>query len=162
MIAPYKQRGARFAALLASVALAGCATMAPKYERPVTPVSDSFPVGAAYGDVASTGEESAADSLHRQALFSPAAADTALTRTFSGRLARGMRNRLLREGTTLTPAPYPAQNWLMGELKRAAFAAGRSDLGSLWCGQAAPLLRHHHAAKLFADLVAQSEACLAA
>ena len=61
MIAPYKQRGARFAALLASVALAGCATMAPKYERPVTPVSESFPVGAAYGDVASTGEESAAD-----------------------------------------------------------------------------------------------------
>lgn len=58
MIAPYKQRGARFAALLASVALAGCATMAPKYERPVTPVSESFPVGAAYGDVASTGEES--------------------------------------------------------------------------------------------------------
>lgn len=118
--------------------------------------------GAQLGTAFLACEESAADGLHRQALFSPAAADTALTRTFSGRLARGMRNRLLREGTTLTPAPYPAQNWLMGELKRAAFAAGRSDLGSLWCGQAAPLLRHRHAANLFADLVAQSEACLAA
>jgi len=105
-------------------------------------------------------EESAAASLHRQALFSPAAAQTALTRTFSGRLARGIRNRLLCEGQTQIPAPYPAQNWLMGELKRAAFAAGRSDLGSLWCGQAAPLLRHRQAAALMAKLVAQTEGLL--
>ena len=118
--------------------------------------------GAQLGTAFLACEESAAAPLHRQALFSPAAADTALTRTFSGRLARGIRNRLLREGAVLTPAPYPVQNWLMGELKRAAFAAGRSDLGSLWCGQAAPLLQHRHAAALMAALVAQAEQLLGA
>ena len=60
MIAQNKQRGARVAALLASVALAGCATMAPKYERPVAPVSESFPVGAAYGDAAAASKGTAA------------------------------------------------------------------------------------------------------
>lgn len=98
-------------------------------------------------------EESGTTAMHRAELFSVRARRTALTRVFSGRLARGVRNRLMDEGENLTVAPYPIQNWLTGQLKRAAIATGRSDLMSLWSGQSAPLLKHHRAQTLMRSLV---------
>lgn len=99
-------------------------------------------------------EESAAPLLHREQLFSPAAAQTVLTRSFSGRLARGLRNRWTEElATAADIAPYPVQTWLTGQMRSAALAQGRSDLVSLWSGQGAPNLRHRRAADLMAALV---------
>lgn len=97
-------------------------------------------------------EESGASALHRAQLFSPAAERTGLTRVFSGRLARGIRNRLM-DDPPAPPAHYPLQNWLLGRLRTAATEAGRSDLMSLWCGQSAPLLRHRRADALIRALV---------
>jgi nitronate monooxygenase len=57
--------------------------------------------------------------------------------------------------------PYPVQNWLMGKLRPAALAAGRTDLVSLWSGQAAPLLKHRRAAPLLASLVEEAGRLLA-
>lgn len=107
--------------------------------------------------------ESNAGDAHRRMLFSPAARETALTRAFSGRLARGIRNRMLAE---LEPhagrvAPYPIQNWLTGQLKRAAREQERPDLMSLWCGQSAGLLAHRDAASLMSALVADTSRLLA-
>lgn len=85
--------------------------------------------------------ESGTHAAHRRELLGPAGADTALTRAFSGRLARGIRNRFLREVGAGNPAPYPVQSWINGRLRAAAIAQGRDDLISLWCGQSAPLLR---------------------
>ncbi|MGH8077214.1 MAG: NAD(P)H-dependent flavin oxidoreductase [Lysobacter sp.] len=103
-------------------------------------------------------EESSADPLHRAALFTDAARDTALTRAFTGRLARGIRNRFVEqmeaEGTAIFP--YPIQRWFTASFRQAAVAQGRSDLLALWAGQAAPLLRHHRATELFDDLVRQT------
>jgi nitronate monooxygenase len=103
-------------------------------------------------------EESNAGPLHRQALFGPLAGQTALTRGFSGRLARGLRNPMLAAFDT-APAdavlPYPVQNWLTGQLKRAAIVQGRADLMSLWSGQGAPLLKHHKVADLMRALLPQ-------
>ena len=99
-------------------------------------------------------DESAAGDLHRQALFSPLAQHTTLTKGFSGRLARGLRNPLL-ETLQAQPddiLPYPVQNWLTGQLKRAAQTQGRGDLMSLWAGQAAPVLRHHTVPELMMAL----------
>ena len=84
--------------------------------------------------------ESGTSDLHRSALLGPQARDTGLTRVFSGRLARGIRNRFMRELATQPVAPYPQQNWLTGRLRPAATTQGRTDLMSLWCGQSAPLL----------------------
>lgn len=99
-------------------------------------------------------EESGAPPAHREQLFSPAATQTVLTRSFSGRLARGLRNRWTEElaaaGDAL--APYPVQTWLTGHLRTAALAQGRTDLISLWSGQGAPNLRHRRAAELMAAL----------
>lgn len=104
--------------------------------------------------------ESGTTDLHRNALFSPAAKRTSLTRVYSGRLARGIHNRLIDASSSLSIAPYPVQNWMMGQLKRAAIAAGRADLMSLWSGQSAPLLQHRSAGLLMQSLVAETEQAL--
>lgn len=85
--------------------------------------------------------ESGTHALHRSAILGEQGYDTGLTRAFSGRLARGLRNRFMREIGAGPVAPYPVQGWLSGRLRAAAIAQGRGDLMSLWCGQAAPLLR---------------------
>ena len=86
-------------------------------------------------------EESGASRLHREALLGKHAGHTALTRGFTGRLARGIHNRLMedlnREGTGILP--YPLQRGLVRNLSIAAEAAGRSDLLPLWAGQSAGL-----------------------
>jgi nitronate monooxygenase len=84
-------------------------------------------------------EESGASPLHRDALVGSEAGHTALTKGFTGRLARGIHNRLLEElnrpGTEILP--YPLQRALVRNLSVAAEAAGRSDLLPLWAGQSA-------------------------
>src|SRR5882762_2905171 len=86
-------------------------------------------------------EESGASLLHRQALRKKEAGQTALTKGFTGRLARGIHNRLLEElnqaGTAILP--YPLQRRLVRNLAIPAEAAGRSDLLPLWAGQSANL-----------------------
>src|SRR3954465_13958216 len=86
-------------------------------------------------------EESGASSLHRQALRKKEAGHTALTKGFTGRLARGIHNRLLEElNDAETPVlPYPLQRRLVRNLAIPAEAAGRSDLLPLWAGQSANL-----------------------
>jgi nitronate monooxygenase len=88
-------------------------------------------------------EESGASPLHRAALMKPEAGHTALTRGFSGRLARGIHNQLLEElnrpGTEILP--YPLQRALVRNLAMPAEVQGRSDLLPLWAGQSATLSR---------------------
>jgi nitronate monooxygenase len=78
----------------------------------------------------------------------------ATIRGFSGRAARGLRNRFVE--AMPEPAqnlPYPVLNALTAPLRRAAAAAGRGDLLSEWCGQAASLVRPQPAAELVARLM---------
>jgi len=86
-------------------------------------------------------EESGASLLHRQALRGKKAGHTALTKGFTGRLARGIYNRLLeelnQEGTAILP--YPLQRGLVRNLAIPAEAAGRADLVPMWAGQSASL-----------------------
>ena len=104
-------------------------------------------------------EESGTTPEHRALLRSDAARRTTLTRQFSGRLARGLRNRLTE--TLVGPdaiAPYPYQGFLLKPVIDAARKRGDTDVVSLWSGQGAPLIRHTHAAELFDDLVAGMDA----
>lgn len=107
-------------------------------------------------------DESAAGDPHRQALFDPVQDQTALTTAFSGRLSRGLRNRLMQQldAHPQDILPYPWQNWLTGLLKRSAMQQGRADLMSLWSGQGKALLRHHRAADLMDALTREAGALL--
>lgn len=89
-------------------------------------------------------EQSGAPAAHKQVLRSPRARHTTLTRAFSGRLARGVRNDFLdaHEGDTTTP-PYPQQLWLTAPLKAAAARLGDPEALALWSGQSASLVPGH-------------------
>src|SRR5450631_4026583 len=97
--------------------------------------------GVQMGTVFLACQESGASLLHRQVLRGKEAGHTALTKGFTGRLARGIHNRLLQElnqdGTAILP--YPLQRSLVRNLAIPAEAAGRSDLLPLWAGQSANL-----------------------
>jgi nitronate monooxygenase len=95
--------------------------------------------GVQMGTVFLACEESGASLLHRQALRGKKAGHTSLTKGFTGRLARGIHNRLLQElnqeGTAILP--YPLQRSLVRNLAIPAEASGRPDLLPLWAGQSA-------------------------
>ncbi|MCY0940488.1 NAD(P)H-dependent flavin oxidoreductase [Streptomyces antarcticus] len=85
--------------------------------------------------------ESGASAAHKRALNSPEARTTVLTRLFTGRTARGIVNRFVRDMAPYEEAvpPYPVQSALMQSIRREAGVQGQEDLGSLWAGQAAAL-----------------------
>ena len=89
-------------------------------------------------------EESGANTLHRKALLNGQAKQTALTRGFTGRLARGIKNRLVDELNQKDTEilPYPLQRALVRHLSIPAEKAGRPELLPLWAGQSANLSRH--------------------
>ena len=105
-------------------------------------------------------EESGASVLHREALQGKGAGHTGLTRGFTGRLARGIQNRLMeelnREGTPILP--YPLQRALVRNLSMAAEAAGRADLLPLWAGQSARLSTCTDVSVLLSSLVEEVSA----
>lgn len=103
-------------------------------------------------------QESEAPPIHRTMLFSPDARYTALTRVFTGRLARGIHNRLMDELQAHVPQlpPYPIHNWFTGPMRKAAGAQEQPDLMSLWCGQSTPLIKHRDARALMAALVQET------
>jgi nitronate monooxygenase len=115
--------------------------------------ADAVQVGSAFLAT----RESAAVPAYRAVLHSHAAAETVLTTTLSGRLARGIPNRIIAElSETGGIAPFPVQNWLTGRFRPQAAAQGNTELMSLWAGQAAPLIRHDSAAEVLAELLAGS------
>lgn len=80
---------------------------------------------------------------HRQALQSPDSRHTALTNLLSGRPARGLINRLMRELGPLSPlAPaFPLATAALAPLRQAAEAQGLTDFSPLWAGQHASACR---------------------
>jgi len=102
-------------------------------------------------------EESGANTLHRNALLNGQAKHTALTRGFTGRLARGIKNRLLDElnQKDIEVLPYPLQRALVRHLSIPAEKAGRPELLPLWAGQSANLSRCTNVRVLLDTLVKQ-------
>lgn len=99
-------------------------------------------------------EESGAKSAHKAALVSRRYPDTALTRAFSGKAARGLRNRYIDDmvSTQDNLPDYPVQNAWTKDIRAAAAAADQADLMSLWAGQAFRLARSESVAELMARL----------
>lgn len=99
--------------------------------------------------------QSASTDAHRSAIVETAAEDTVLTRVMSGRLARGVANRAVRELSAASgAAPFPMQNWITGRFRAEAGRVGRGDLQSLWMGQSGRLSVREDAGEVFAELVA--------
>jgi nitronate monooxygenase len=90
--------------------------------------------------------EAATSPPHREALARPGT--TALTRAFTGRLARGIVNRFLKDHDAAAPAAYPQVHHLTSPLRAAAREAGDAEAINLWAGQAYPLAEELPAGEL--------------
>lgn len=95
---------------------------------------------------------------HRRALDSAAASDTALTNLFTGRPARGINNRIMRElGPMSELAPrFPLAGGALMPLRAITDAQGNSDFSNLWSGQALRLGRHMPAEQLTREIAAKA------
>jgi nitronate monooxygenase len=100
---------------------------------------------------------------HRAALRQAKDNATALTNIFTGRPARGLVNRAMRElGPLTADAPaFPLAGNALAPLKAKAEAQGSGDFGSLWAGQAARLGREMPAGELTRTLAVEALARLA-
>lgn len=95
--------------------------------------------------------------LHLEALGGAGDADTMITNVFTGRPARGIVNRLMREQGPLSAfaPPFPAAAAAVAPLKAMAEARGRADFTNLWSGQAARLAHRSMPAGQLTRLLAQ-------
>jgi nitronate monooxygenase len=107
-------------------------------------------------------EESGISAPYAKALASGRDDGTEVTRAFSGKPARGLRNRFMIEmqarGARI--APYPVQNALTRDIRTAAAKAARPEFLSLWAGQGIALSRALPAAALTQALIEETERAL--
>lgn len=78
--------------------------------------------------------EAGTSAAYREALGSGRYTETAVTRAFSGRLARGVRNGFLDRFTNMAPAAYPQVNQMTKPIRAAAAQAGDPEAIALWAG----------------------------
>lgn len=102
-------------------------------------------------------DEATTSAVHRAALKSEGARHTALTNLFTGRPARGIVNRILRElGPMNARAPeFPLATAAIAPLRAKAEARGSGDFSPLWSGQNASGCREAPAAELTRELASR-------
>lgn len=100
----------------------------------VAGVLNAGATAAAVGTVLLRADESGASATHKAALIDPSRTETTLTRAFTGRPARGLRNSFIDRFESIAPLGYPAIHHLTSPLRKAAAAAGEADLVHLWAG----------------------------
>jgi nitronate monooxygenase len=98
--------------------------------------------------------EATTSAVHRAALKSESACHTALTNLFTGRPARGIMNRIMKElGPISIAAPaFPLATTAIAPLRAKAESHGSGDFSPLWCGQNASGCKEMPAAELTREL----------
>ena len=123
-------------------------------------------VGAQLGTAFLTCEEAGISEAYKQALLEAREDQTRVTRAFSGRPARGIVNRFMREVEApwwphqSSILPFPLQNTLTRPLRAAAAGQGRAEFLSLWAGQGVRMARRMKAADLVAALAEETDAAI--
>lgn len=107
---------------------------------------------AAVGTALLRADESGTSATHRAALVDPAFTETVVTRAFTGRPARGLRNRFIDEFDSLAPLGYPAIHHLTSPMRKAAAAAGEAQLVHLWAGTGYRLAQQKPAGEILTEL----------
>jgi len=113
-----------------------------------------------------TCEEAGVPDVYKQAILDAHEDQTRITRAFSGRPARGIVNRFMREVEApwwpqqFSILPFPLQNALTRPLRTAAATQGRAEFLSLWAGQGVRMARRLKAADLVATLAEETDAAV--
>lgn len=103
--------------------------------------------------------ESGAHTSYKQALLNTHGDNTVLTRAFSGKLARGIRNKFITEMETHQDLilDYPVQHALTSVMRKKAREVNCIDFMSMWAGQCAHLSRGGNASALMSQLINEVE-----
>jgi nitronate monooxygenase len=101
--------------------------------------------------------ESGAHPLHKQALVDPRFTETAVTRAFTGRPARGLANRFMAEYSDLAPAAYPQVHHMTKPMRAAAAKVGDRERMALWAGEGYRMARELPAGELVRELKRELE-----
>ncbi|HYL72724.1 MAG TPA: nitronate monooxygenase [Bryobacteraceae bacterium] len=103
--------------------------------------------------------ESGAPPVHKQAILAARTDTTVVTRAFSGRPARGLRNEFITrlEGRENIILPYPLQNALTRTMRTAAAQQGLAGYLSLWAGQGVARARTLPAGELIDTLLMEMD-----
>ncbi len=111
--------------------------------------------GGQFGTAFLTTDESGQSALYRAVQGQLFDRKTVLTRAFSGRLARGVRNRFIDHMDSAETLPFPQQNTATGPLRAAARAQQNLEAQSLWAGTGFVRGRSVPAAELVQALVSE-------
>ncbi len=117
--------------------------------------AEGVQIGTAFLPCAGSG----ASEAYRSALSSFAANGTDLTDAFTGRLARGIKNRLMNELRHVSSLPllFPVQHALTQTVATPASAQGALELMTIWAGQNASLCHSTDATDFMTQLIAEAE-----
>lgn len=112
--------------------------------------------GAQLGTAFLTCKESSAHSVYKQAILDRKE-DTILTKAFSGKLARGIKNKFMDEMQGNYILPFPLQNDLTGAMRKQAGTLGKPEFMSLWAGQGYRLAKELTVEELMEELIAEAD-----
>ncbi|MBS8263021.1 nitronate monooxygenase [Mesobacillus boroniphilus] len=115
--------------------------------------------GVQMGTAFLTCKESGAHKVYKEAVLQATDSDTVLTRAFSGKWARGIKNQFIIElEESMVPIPdYPIQNKLTSKIRKAAATENDSRFMSLWSGQSPGLAKDQTVKDLIRNIVSEAE-----
>ncbi|MGI2328753.1 NAD(P)H-dependent flavin oxidoreductase [Planococcus sp. YIM B11945] len=105
-------------------------------------------------------KESGAHPVYKQAIFDSTEESTVVTKSFSGRPARGIKNKFIEtfEQQCITSLPFPSQNTVTKDIRAAAAKAGNPEFMSLWAGQSTRMLTtEKNAADIVSEIIEEAE-----
>ncbi|PSR56764.1 hypothetical protein AHMF7605_26340 [Adhaeribacter arboris] len=116
--------------------------------------------GVQIGSAFIASNESAATTSYKQAIQNASVTDSVLTKTFSGRWARGIRNTFITEveNSNLPVPDYPWQITLTSAIRAFAQKQDNKEFNALWAGQSASKAQSKPAGEIFTHLIKEMEA----
>jgi nitronate monooxygenase len=123
--------------------------------RDIAEMLDAGAAAAQLGTAFLVCGESGAPDAYKKALLGAKADTTVITRAYSGRPARGLRNTFIDMADGVPILPFRQQNDLTRPMRNESGKQGRPDYISLWAGRNVTRVRAMPAAKLVETLVAE-------
>ena len=82
-----------------------------------------------------TATECQASNMHKQAILQSHEKDTTLTKAFTGKYARGLKNKFTEQMKDAIVAPYPLQHYLTLQIRQESVKQNHPEYLSLWMGE---------------------------
>lgn len=119
-------------------------------------VEEVLALGADYaqlGTALMTADECEANELHKNAILNSKEAETTITRAFTGKPARGLRNEFTERLKDAVVAPYPLQHHLTVRIRQISGQTNRPEYLSLWMGENSYLAKKDTAASIISNVM---------